>query len=128
MEREKLDLIKKIAIVLGICLVGYFFIVGPYLGRGEGDPYFVFIEVPVNETVNSSVVHLEDKNLMNIRGLDVRLENGTITRIYVRSSETMPGFNLKELKEKIGSYPGNQSSRKFLEYKGVYYYATWIVP
>jgi hypothetical protein len=81
MKKISLGLILKIMIVLGICsigtIVGYFF----FATHGEGDPYFNFIEVPVNYTINSSIIHLEDKDIVNIRGLDVKQTNGKITRI-----------------------------------------------
>jgi hypothetical protein len=125
MKKISLDLIL---IVLGICtigiIVGYFFLAT----HGEGDPYFVFIEVPVNYTINSSIIHLEDKDIVNIRGLDVKQTNGKITRIYFRQSNGIPEISSKEFYDKYGSSLSDPSSRKYLEYKGVYYYALELIP
>jgi hypothetical protein len=115
---------KKFAIALCICLIGilsYYLLTG---NHGEGDPFFVFIEVPVNETLNSSVIHLEDKDIMNVRGLDVKERNGKITFIYFRYSDTTPEISTSQFNQQYGSYP----SRKYLEYKGVYYYAQLLIP
>lgn len=128
MEKMNLGLIIKIAIVFGICaigiIVGYLF----FATHTEGDSYFIFYEVSVNETINSSIIHLEDKDLINIRGLDVRQEKGKITRIYFRYSDTTPEINDQEFNYKYGSRLGDPSSRKYLEYKGVYYYAELRIP
>jgi len=131
MEKQKMSFYKKFAIVLciiGICLIAYFMVFFPYLNRGEGDPYFMFTEVPVNEALNSSVIHLEDKDIMNVRGLDVRQENGKITSIIFRYSDTTPEISTEEFYQKYGSRLDDPSSRKYLEYKGVYYYATLRIP
>jgi hypothetical protein len=124
MERISLGLMIKIAIVLGVCVIGIFigyFFIASY---SEGDPYFVFIEVPANTIVNSTVIHLEDKDIMNIRGLDVTFENGKIVSIRFRHSAIHPlDFN-----DLYGSRAGDPNSRKFLEYKGVYYYGLLVIP
>jgi len=126
-EIQNSDLNKKFIITLGIiafCILAYLLVIGPYLNRGEGAPYFSFIEVPVNVTVNSTVIHLEDKDIMNIQGLDVKQENGKITTIHFRHSAIHPlDFNYK-----YGSRAGDLSSRKYLEYKGVYYYGYLVIP
>ena len=123
---------RKMAILLctiGIGVVAYFLVIGPYLNRGEGDPYFVFSEVSINATTNSSVIHLEDKDIMNIRGLEVNQENGKIARIYIRYSNGVPAINDQEFSQKYGSSPyDSPSTRKYLEYKGVYYYAVFYIP
>jgi len=121
-------MVKTITFVFGICAIGYFMVFLPYTNRGEGDPFFDFIDVPVNDAINSSVIHLEDKDIMNVPGLDVRQENGKITRIYFRYSETTPEISTMEFKNKYGSRLGDPSSRKYLEYKGVYYFTYRLIP
>lgn len=131
MEKQKLSFEKKFAIVLcilGICLIGYFGVVGPYLNRGEGNPEFYFFEVQPNEISNKSVIHLEDKDILNVRGLYVRQENGKITAIIFRYSDTTPEIGFEEFRQKYGSRAGDPSSRKYLEYKGVYYYGWGAIP
>ncbi len=128
MEKQKIDLVLKVVVVIGICVFGYFFIIGPYLNRGESDPRFVFIEVPFNETINSSVIHLQDKDIMNVSGLDIRLEKGKIAVIFFRYSETPPEISPQEFNQKYGSILGDRLSRKYLEYKGFYYYAFYEIP
>jgi hypothetical protein len=132
MEREKSDINKKLVITLGIigfCVIAYFFVIGPYLNRGEGDPYFIFIEVPVNATVNSTVIHLEDKDIMNVRGLDVKQENGKITTIIFRYSDTVPAIYEWDFYNKYGSRLDDPTiPKKYIEYKGVYYYGTLEIP
>jgi len=126
MEKQKLSFDKKLAIVLciiGICIVGFFMVYLPFSTHGEGDPVFIFYEVSINQTANSSIIHLEDKDIMNIRGLDVRQENGKITRIYFRNSETTSQISIQEFYQKYGSNAEDPSSKKYLEYNGVYYYA-----
>jgi len=126
-EIQNSDLNKKFILTLGIiafCILAYLLVIGPYLNRGEGDPYFVFVEVPVSATVNSTVIHLEDKDIMNIRGLDVKQENGKITRIIFRHSAIHP----LEFRDMYGSDLSDPSSRKYLEYKGVYYYGELAIP
>ena len=127
LEKQNSDLNKKFIIILGIigfCILAYFLVIGPYLNRDEGSPYFSFIEVPVNATINSTVIHFEDKDIMNVRGLDVKIENGKITRIIFRRSAIHP----LEFNDMYGSKAGDPSSRKYLEYKGVYYYGILAIP
>jgi DNA/RNA endonuclease YhcR with UshA esterase domain len=131
MGKQKMSFDKKFAIVLciiGICIIGYFMVYLPFTTHNEGDPYFIFKEVPITETVNGSVIHLEDKDIMNIRGLDVRQLNGKITRIYFRYSDTIPEINDQEFNHKYGSSMEDPSSIRYLEYKGVYYYAEFRIP
>jgi hypothetical protein len=131
MEKQNADLNKKFIITLGIiafCILAYLLVIGPYLNRGEGDPYFSFIEVPVNATVNSTVIHLEDKDIMNIQGLDVKQENGKIISIYFRHSDTVPAIHEYDFRDMYGSRIGDPASRKYLEYKGVYYYGALVIP
>ena len=126
MEKQKLSFDKKAVIalcIIGICVVGFFVVYLPFSTSNEGDPVFIFTEVPVSAMLNSSVIRLEDKDIMNVRGLDVEQENGKITRIYFRHSDTMPGISDQEFNKKYGSSPTNQSQRKYLEYGGRYYYA-----
>jgi hypothetical protein len=125
---KKINLIIIIAIAFGICAIALFMVIGPYLNRGEGDPYFVFTEVPVSEPMNSSVIHLEDKDIMNIRGLDVRQQNGKITGVIFKYSDTTPDISYRDFNDKYGSRLDDPSSRKYLEYKGVDYYATLEIP
>lgn len=130
-EIQNSDLNKKFIITLGIiafCILAYLLVIGPYLNRGEGDPYFSFYEVPVNETVNSSIIHLEDKDIMNVRGLDVKLENGKITSIRFRHSDTVPAIHEYDFNDMYGSRVGDPTARKYLEYNGVYYYAEMRIP
>jgi len=126
MEKQKLSFDKKAVIalcIIGICVVGFFVVYLPFSTSNEGDPVFIFYEVPVNETANYSVIHLEDKDIMNIRGLDVRQENGKITRIYFRNSDTTPTISFQEFYQKYGSSAEDPASKKYLEFSGVYYYA-----
>jgi hypothetical protein len=113
--------------IIGICFVGYFLVLGPYLNRGEGDPYFVFTEVPAETTVNSTIIHLEGSRFLNTRGLDVKQENGKITAIFYRELEN-PEIDLWVLQGDYGSDLGDPSSRKYLEYRGVYYYVSLRIP
>jgi hypothetical protein len=129
MEKQNSDLNKKFKFVtiiglIALCILAYLYVIGPYLAvRDEGAPYFVFVEVPVNATVNSSIIHLEDKDFVNM-GLDVKQENGKLTSIYFRQSAIHPlDFN-----EMYGSRVGDPTSRKFLEYKEVYYYGILAIP
>lgn len=131
MENINPDLVKKIAIVLcsiGVCVTVLFIVVFPYLNRGEGDPYFAFTEVPVNETFNSSIIHLEDKDFIDVRGLDVKEENGKIAVIIFRYSDTIPEMSIQDFNDKYGSRLSDPSSGKYLEYKGIYYYAVRLIP
>jgi hypothetical protein len=127
MEKQKLSFTEKFLIILFIiviCIGGYFMILLPLNLRGEGDPYFVFSEVPVEITANSMIIHLKDEDIMNIRGLDVKIENGKISRIYFRN----PEINQQGFIQKYGIDPYDISSRRYLEYKGVYYYAEYRLP
>jgi len=129
-ENKTWDIYKNFAIVLciiGICLFGYF-VFGVFINSSEGDPYFLFTEVPFNVTMNSSVIHLEDKDILNIRGLDVRQEHGKINHIYFRNSQTKPAISEYDFSQKYGSSLADPSSRKYLEYNGVYYYAVLYIP
>jgi hypothetical protein len=129
MEKEKMSFEKKMAIVLCtivIFVVAYFLVIGPYLNRFEGDPRLTFYEVPVSETINSTIIHLTDSDIMDIRGLDVKLENGKIHGIYLRSSDRAPGFDYQEFFQKYDSR--TLDSKRYLEYKGVYYYAMYSIP
>jgi hypothetical protein len=57
-------------------------------------------------------------------GLEVKQENGKITRIFFKDSVIHPQvFN-----DMYGSKIGDPSSRKYLEYKGVYYYGILAIP
>jgi hypothetical protein len=57
-------------------------------------------------------------------GLDVKQENGKITSIHFRQSAIHPlDFNYM-----YGSRIGDPASRKYLEYKGVYYYGALVIP
>jgi hypothetical protein len=126
MERKNLDLVIKIAIVL--CIIGICAVYLLFVNHGEGDPYFDFFEVSVNDTINSSVIHLENKDIMNAGGLDVRQNNGKITRIYFRYSDTTPGISASAFDYEYGSRLNDPSSRKYIEYHGVYYYVIKIIP
>jgi hypothetical protein len=124
MKRQKMGFDKKMTIVLlivGICIIGYF-AVFLFINRSEGDPAFIFYEVSVNETLNRSVIQLEDKDIMNIKGLDVKQKDGKITMIYFRYSSTTPEISDEEFNAKYGSNP-DKSLIQYLEYRGVYYYA-----
>jgi hypothetical protein len=118
--------IKKTIILIGviiICIPLLFFGVVPYLVGNEGASYFVFVEVPVNATINSSIIHIEEKDFTNM-GMDVKQENGRITRIFFKNS----GIHPQDFNDIYGSDLGDPSSRKYLEYRGVYYYASIRIP
>ena len=130
-EKQNSDLNKKFIITIGIiafCILAYLFVIDPYLHQGEGDPYFVFVEVPLNATVNSSIIHLQDTDILNIRGLDVKFENGKLITIHFRHSDTIPAIHEYDFRDMYGSRAGDPSSRKYLEYKGVYYYGLLLIP
>lgn len=127
MEKKQFDRITIIGIIFGICAIAFFMVIVPYLNRDEGNSYFMFTEVPVSETMNSSVTHIEDKDIMNIRGLDVRQQNGKITGIIFRNSEN-PEISYWDFSIKYGTRLDDSSSKKYLEYKGVYYYAVGHIP
>jgi len=126
-QEQNFEINKKFIITLGIlafCVYAFSLVISFYLTRGEGDPYFVFIEVPANATMNSAVIHLEDKDILNVKGLDVKFENGKLTSIRFRQSAIHP----LEFSDMYGSRAGDPSSRKYLEYKGVYYYGYLVIP
>jgi hypothetical protein len=130
MEKQNSGFIKKSMIILciiGIFVIGYFMILLPIVNQGEGDPDFIFIEVPVNETINSSVIHLQDKDIMDRKGLEVWQENGKITGIIFRYSQTTPEISANDFNLKYGSRADDPSSRRYIEYKGVYYYAYLLI-
>ena len=114
-----------ICIAFGICAIGYFLVFQP---RAEGDPHFIFTEVPAEVTANNPVIHLEDKDILNIRGIEVQKKNGKLTSIYFRYSETTPEISDQEFNSKYGSYPGDPTLRKYIEYDRVYYYALELKP
>ena len=130
MENQKTKFSKKIVIALlivaicGIVLFTYL----AYITRDEGSPYFAFTEVSVNETANSSVIHLTDKDIFNLRGIDLIQQDGKISRMRFRSSEHNPAIKFWEFNGKYGSTLGDISSRKYLEFRGVYYYAEPRIP
>jgi len=126
MEKKNLDLIKKIVIVL--CIIGVCALYLLFVNHGEGDPFFVFYEVQVNDTINSTVIHLEEKDILNVRGLDVRQKNGKIDRIYFRYSDTTPEISSNDFNLKYGSKLSDLTSRKYIEYKGVHYYIIRYIP
>jgi hypothetical protein len=99
-KERQLDWLIIILIVFGICSAGYFLVILPYLNRGEGDPRFQFVEVPVSETINSSVIHLTDKDIFNVRGLEVKKWNEKIYSIVFRVSETSPGLSIQDFGHK----------------------------
>jgi hypothetical protein len=127
-KERQLDRLIIILIAFGICSAGYFLVILPYLNRGEGDPRFYFVEVPINVTTNTSVIHLTDKDILNVPGLEVRQENGKIYNIVFRVSETPPGMSIQDFRDKYGSSLSDPSSRKYLEYQGVYYYVYYAIP
>jgi len=130
MEKQKTKFSGKLIIVLVIgALCGIVLIAYPYYAtRDEGSPYFVFYEVSVNETANSSVIHLTDKDIFNLRGIDLIQQDGKISRMRFRSSEHNPAIKFWEFNGKYGSTLGDISSRKYLEFRGVYYYAEPRIP
>jgi hypothetical protein len=109
------------------CFILYLLVINPYLSRGADDPSLIFIEVPKNITSNSSIIHLEDKDFINIRGLELSIKDGKILSIYLRASQN-PEINLSDFSHKYGSHQSDLSQRKYLEYQGVYYYAIETIP
>jgi hypothetical protein len=77
--------------------------------------------------VNHSVIHIDDEDIMNIRGSDVVQKDGKLSRIYFRCSQDPP-INTQEFYQKYGSRPGDPSSGKYLEYRGIYSYAVEVMP
>lgn len=123
-QNSGFDRIFFLGIII-FCILAYSFVIGPYLkNRDEGLSHFVFIEVPTNATLNSTVIHLEDKDIMNIRGLEVNQENGKLRSILFRQ----PSIHPLEFRDLYGSRAGDPGSRKYLEYKGVYYYGILEIP
>jgi len=59
MEKKNPDLMQKMVImcITGVCAVYLVFV-----NHGEGVPYILFSEVTVNDTINRSVIHPEDKD------------------------------------------------------------------
>jgi hypothetical protein len=72
MERQTVDLVKKIVIVLGICVVIFFIAESVYRLDHESDPYIIFHEIPVEKIVNSTVIHLTDEDILNKPGWEVQ--------------------------------------------------------
>lgn len=130
MEKQKMKFSKKIIIGLLIVAISGFILVTnlSFFTRDEGSPYFVFTEVSVNETANSSVIHLTDDDILNLRGIDVVQKDGKISYIKFRSSESNPAVKFSDFNRKYGSTLGEISSRKYLEFRGVYYYAEPNIP
>jgi hypothetical protein len=130
LEEQNSGFIRKFVII--ICIVGFFFfgyfmIFLPIMEQGSADRYFAFSEVPADQIGNRTVIHLEDKDILNVRGLDVKFRNGKISRIYFRGSQN-PEIESTDFNLKYGSTPEDPSSRKYLEYKGVYYIAIMYTP
>ena len=124
MEKQNFGSVNKFVIIagiIGICFFAFILVIFPYLIRGEGDTVFSFIEVPYNETVNSTIIHLKDSDFMNKQGLYVRWESGKLDSIAFRNSDN-PEILPSVFNGDYGSWPGNRSSRKYLEYNGLYYY------
>jgi hypothetical protein len=129
MEKQKVSFEKKIGIticIIGFCLIAFFMIILPYVSRGEGDTVFMLFEVPNNETVNSTVIHLNDSDFINKQGMYVRWESGKLQSIAFRYSDN-PAILPSAFNDNYGSLPGNRSSRKYLEYNGLYYYGEMSV-
>jgi hypothetical protein len=121
---------KKIIIALLIVAIGGFVLVTnlSFFTRDEGNPYLVFYEVSINETVNSSVIHLTDKDIFNLQGIDVIQQDGKISRMRFRYSDPNLAIQFSAFNSKYGSRPGDNTSRKYLEFRGVYYYAEPRIP
>ena len=119
MDKKKLEKIKKIVIVLGICIIVFIPVYYIFtINHGEGDPVIIFEEVPVTETKNHSVTHLTDEDILNKHGWEIIQNNGKITRIYFRDPYASDSsfFNFME---KYGGY---------IEYNGAYYYVSGLRP
>lgn len=127
MEDKFTNKLLALVVIIFIFLAAYFLVIGPYLNRHEGDTRFSFFEVSANETFNKSIIHLEDKDITNIRGLDTRFENSKLISIRFDNGEN-PTISTREFYNKYGSHPTDLSQRKYLEYQGVYYYAVMITP
>lgn len=132
-ELQNSELKKKFILTLGIiafCILAYLLVIGPYLAvRDEGLTYFLFTEVPASETINHSIIHLEDKNIMNIKGLGVKFENGKLSTIKFGVSGNVPALYPNDFNDMYGTpFGADPASRKYLEYNGVYYYGTLVTP
>ena len=128
MEKERIGLSQKLLILsclVVICVLVYFSVIVPSFGH-EGDTVFHFYEVSYNETINSTVIHLNDNDFINIRGLYVRWKSGKLYSISFRNSDN-PAILPYAFNDNFGSQPGNDSSRKYLEYNGSYYYGEMTV-
>jgi hypothetical protein len=130
MEIQKMKFGKKIIIALLIVAICGIVLVAnlSFFTRDEGSPYFVFTEVPINETANSSVIHLTDKDIFNLRGIDVVQKDGKISRMRFRESDPNLAIKFSAFNSMYGSTLGDISSRKYLEFRGVYYYAEPNIP
>jgi hypothetical protein len=129
MEKQSSGFTSKFVIIvciIGLCILAFIFGILPYISRGEGDSIFGFIEVPYNETVNSTVIHLKDSDFMNKQGLYVRWGSGKLDSIAFRNSDN-PAILPEVFNGDYGSRPGNKSSRKYIEYNGSYYYGVLMV-
>jgi flagellar basal body-associated protein FliL len=126
---KKLDskLIGKVAIVLFVAALVLYIVFFFSDFTHEGDPYLAFIEVPFNDTTNNTIIHINEKDIFNIPGLDVIQKNGKITRIYFRNPQNRENL-IQEFSNKYGSHLDDPSSRKYLEYRGVYYYDYFAIP
>lgn len=131
-EKENSDLNKKFILTLGIiafCILAYIFVIDPNLNRDEGLTYFLFTEVPASETINHSIIRLEDKDIMNIKGLGVKFEKGKLSTIKFGVSGNVPALHPNDFNDMYGTpFGANPASRKYIEYKGVYYYGTLVTP
>jgi hypothetical protein len=124
---------KRLSLGTGLFLLFIFALVGYgayffYNLNQEGDPFFVFYEVEGNETLNSTTIHLTDNDILNKRGVDVKIRDEKIIRIYIRNSQGSPEILAEEFNTRYGSSPYNKSQRKILEYRGVYYFAEERIP
>ena len=101
---------------------------GLFLDSSEGDTSFTFVEVPANETLNRTVIHLNESDFWNVRGLHVIRESGKLHSIRFRNSENPAILPIaSDFNGRFGSQPGNLSSRKYLEYNGSYSYGVLSV-
>ncbi len=135
MENENSELNKKLKFVtiiglIALSILAYIFVIGPILAvRDEGLPYVIFTEVPAGETVNHSVIHLEEKDITNVKGLDVQYENGKLSIIKFGVSGNAPAIYPNDFNDMYGTpFGADPESRKYLEYEGVYYYGTLATP
>ena len=129
MEKEKFGFRQKLLIfvcIVIICVLVFFSVLVPYFTRGDGDTVFRFFEVPYNETVNSTIIHLNDSDFMNKQGMYVRWDSGKLHSIAFRYSDN-PAILPSVFNDMYGSMPGNRSLRKYIEYNGLYYYGKMMV-